>query len=149
MAIAPLAMETTIITLLLVVAWVGVANAQLTYIAGDQIMPDWTGSASPVGPGNGAFTSPDGSIVVVTSKDGSAKAFDTTSGTEAWTFTPPSATATSTSGVFFSYSAANPYLCFSYVDSNMTYVSDFELPFLFFMNHTQLCKISFLVPLWL
>jgi WD40 repeat protein len=128
---------------LLAVAWVGAANAQLTYIAGDQIMADWTGSASPVGPGNGAFTSPDGSIVVVTSKDGSAKAFDTTSGTEAWTFTPPSATATSTSGVFFSYSAANPYLCFSYTDSNMTYVSDVECRSFSLRIKTHLCNSPF------
>jgi outer membrane protein assembly factor BamB len=107
---------------LLAVAWAGVATAQLTYIASDQIVPGWTGSANPVGPGNGAFTAPDGSMVVVISKDASVKAFDITTGTELWTFSAPTATATSTSGIFFSYGGASPYLCFSYVDSNMTYV---------------------------
>jgi hypothetical protein len=128
---------TALITWLLAMACLGVAHADpgLVYLPVDQIVPRWTASVAPVGPGNGAFLSPDGAMVVVLSNDASVQAFAIESGAELWTVPAPSATATSTSGIFFSDdSASYSYLCFSYVDSETTHVLRFVLAFVKYWN---------------
>jgi outer membrane protein assembly factor BamB len=103
-------------------AFVAVTNGQTTYLPIADIQAAWTGSAGPVGVGNGVFLSPNGDVAVVVSSDASATAFNPLDGTELWSYDPPSATANSTSGAFFCYSAPTPYLVYSFADGDSRYV---------------------------
>lgn len=95
-----------------------VALARISYLT--TATPAWTGTASPVGYGNGVYISPDGALAVVISRDASVKAFDSFDGTVVWTTEAPTTAAQSFGGASFCYGASQ-YILYSYVDANARY----------------------------
>jgi len=90
--------------LLLLAASTVQVQAQDDYLA--QPVTAWTATTSAVGPGNGAFSAPDGSAVVVLSRDCTVTSLDPTTGAVQWTVAASGAGQECTSGIFFSYGAA-------------------------------------------
>jgi hypothetical protein len=86
----------------------------------ESALPVWTKEIGQISKGNGAFISPNGKVLVIISKDASAKGFDPITGNELWSYTP---NGTSTSvvqsygGAFFSEFASQSYLLYSVVEN--------------------------------
>jgi len=90
-------------------------GSQIEYLEQDAITVAWSyNTAGSVGAGNGAFTSPDGTMVVIVGSDGKVTALDAATGTMMWTYEPTQAS-TSKSGAFFNTDAATPYIAYSVV----------------------------------
>lgn len=98
-------------------------RAQINYLSPDEISvstPVWSQFTGGVGAGNGVFISPPGDLAVVVSSDASVRAFDPLLGTIKWSASPPDTSSTSTSGAFFSYEGASPYIIYALVSGGST-----------------------------
>jgi hypothetical protein len=102
------------VNILLLLALVSVAHAQINYLSNATLV--WQKFSSPVLQGNGVFLSPAGDLAVVVSRDATVRAFDPLTGKVAWVFTPSKknlAAVESFSGAFFSTGVTTPYIAYS------------------------------------
>ena len=89
-------------------------HGQGDYLAIGDITQTWAATTRPVGPGNGAFTAPDGSTVVVVSSDCTITAYDPRTGTPTWGQPySPATTSRCSGGPFFSYEGNTKYIAVS------------------------------------
>jgi outer membrane protein assembly factor BamB len=79
----------------------------------------WEAQTTVILDGNGIFTSPDDAISLVTQANGDIMAFDTFTGIELWSFTPPSNSGKSTNcqgGATFSTEGNSNFIVYSVID---------------------------------
>lgn len=93
-------------------------QSQLQYFDVPELL--WQRQTGVILNGNGVFTSPDDTVSVVTQANGRLSAFDTFTGNELWSFTPPSNNGLPTNcqgGVAFSTDGSTEYLVYSVIDN--------------------------------
>ena len=108
-------------SLLLFLISMRVSNAEFEYLLFPQSR--WTSQAPPVIAGNGVFVTPDDSLVVSTSNDGTVMGFEASSGNPLWTYRPPPVNGvpmTCKSGITFSYTSSTPYMIYSVMDDEFS-----------------------------
>jgi len=88
-------------------------HGQDGYLDVADIVQAWNATTSSVMEGNGAYTAPDGTAVVVISRDCTVTSYNPTGGLQ-WTYQPDGDTECF-GGVFFSYEGASKYMAFSVV----------------------------------
>lgn len=100
------------------------SHAQISYLAEPKLL--WSGFTTNaeegelgVREGNGLYISPDGSMLVSTSFDGTVRAFDPIIGDILWTYTPNNLgfPIRCFSGVTFNLQSATPFLVYTVADS--------------------------------
>lgn len=93
-------------------------KSDLAYL--DQPELVWQAQTHSILNGNGIFISPDDSLTVVTQKNGVITAFDTLTGDNLWSFSPPSNSGMPIScqgGAVFSTEGTSSYIVYSVVDN--------------------------------
>ena len=93
-----------------------VVHGQDGYLDVADIVQAWNATTSAGGEGNGAYTAPDGSAVVVISRDCTVTSYNPTGG-EQWSYNAGESTEC-LGGVFFSYEGTSKYMAFSVVSGS-------------------------------
>lgn len=94
------------------------------YFDRTEVQVTWNASIGQVNPGNGAFMSPSGKVLVVVQKDAIVYAFHPKTGTKLWTYTPADVSISSAhGGVFFSSYKGQDYILYS-ITSNANFPSE-------------------------